>query len=909
MKDNDNNKLQQNEDYRRVLATANKLETIHSNLETVIDFFLAPIVKLQTKLCNDCLKLLFESDFKLDQFRKTEELVWRRIYHDLYRFQKTKRTNVGPQDECLIESHFISGIGFYSSLIVKLRLHYKLDEPFGLMQPLGLALGPFEDIVLTTGATSNNVTDDDLSMSMSGSEDASGGTSSRLCRQAEAREWASQAIYRSLVYSGDLARYLLEVSQIDYRKLAYQFYISATLNQPDHGLPYNQLATLAGGINFNLDAVCNYMRCCLRPKPFEGAEGNMRKIFELNRKFHDELRVTGYISRISEVFASKDPSYAAESMMRAIIVNFIRLTSDLWSAISENITDEKRNEIIMETKLFFELLREALELEPIVPLAGSTSNFEQEFCPISGGSSSAIKPKYISPTIMYEFCSVSIMLIAKSRSKKLPSNANETSFSQESNLSVDKYIVDLINTLALNLLHYSTSKCQKMIISKLQELRVTRQDFIIGGLKSVNRQNTFSPIKNSSEGNLNKDIGESSFLPLPIGHHQRSIDNLMTPLSPDVNSNRRLRQKKAATRYLDGGRANPIKPSPISPAVGVIGTKPNKLSDRLAPPMNEDSDMSELEETALSTIDALDISSEMSSEPGNDLINLDSSSGDDNDDVFRSKPIAKPPRVLRPTRSQNYQDERIYTATNHLGSTSSLPMPDLLTGDPADQRKQMYQSFMSNKVSSQSPSPVNSELAINKHQTENRANELEAALSYVYKQTYLPTIKIFCDWLLANGSIITANVQSFRSFDLDMREIVTLLKELDKIVKTKSLNRIDSDLSLSNNSMACGGGGYAVLSTGSGNIKTSTSLDTATTITSASRTILDHVYNGPQWVQKYPLSCDFPLLCLEPLKSVHELNIDFKYRHELNDAELGFLTIQCITAFSHALNAFLETIN
>lgn len=402
-----NNDIKTNDNYRRILDTVNRLEIIQNNVDSVIDFFLPPIVELYSELCNDCLKLLFETDFRLDHYRMAEDFIWRRIYHEIYRFQRTKKQLLMKNDERLIESHFISGIGFYSTLIVRLRCHYKIDDVPGVIPPLNLTLGPLDNFVdnqrLNEEDTSASENDDNL-MYIGDWDDAN---------HIRAKDWARQAIYRSIVYMGDLARYLLNSSESDYRKLAFDFYCSASRFQPDYGLPFNQLATLAGNLNYNLDAVCNYIRCCLRPMPFDRAEGNLRQIFELNKKLHEDLLKDEPVSKIADVLASRDPSKAAESMMLGIVVTFIKLTSDLWTAISSKEHEQQtKDNMIGDVIFFFQNLREALELEFIVPLT-SLTELEQEFWPISGGSKIEQKPKHVSPTIMYEFCSISIMLSAR----------------------------------------------------------------------------------------------------------------------------------------------------------------------------------------------------------------------------------------------------------------------------------------------------------------------------------------------------------------------------------------------------------------------------------------------------------------------------------------------------------------
>ena len=164
-------------------STANKLEALHSDLESVSDLFATPLVKLHAKLCDDCLDF-FSNDchpFKLDQFRKAEELAWKRVYHDVYRFQKTKRDRVGEGSDCLLESHFTAGIGFYSTLIVKLRIKYQIPQAIGLPEPMNFRLSPI-DVFFTDGRNRNDkVNDSDIADDLA-------------CVTNPAREWASQAI-------------------------------------------------------------------------------------------------------------------------------------------------------------------------------------------------------------------------------------------------------------------------------------------------------------------------------------------------------------------------------------------------------------------------------------------------------------------------------------------------------------------------------------------------------------------------------------------------------------------------------------------------------------------------------------------------------------------------------------------
>ncbi len=73
-----------------------------------------------------------------------------------------------------------------------------------------------------------------------------------------------QVIHRCLMCLGDLSRYQLDLLQGDEQArvsaISRRYYHQALALQPDYGLPYNQLATLAVDLNFGLNSVFYYLR-------------------------------------------------------------------------------------------------------------------------------------------------------------------------------------------------------------------------------------------------------------------------------------------------------------------------------------------------------------------------------------------------------------------------------------------------------------------------------------------------------------------------------------------------------------------------------------------------------------------------------------------------------------------------
>ena len=93
-----------------------------------------------------------------------------------------------------------------------------------------------------------------------------------------------KAIFKCLMYMGDLTRYQLELSSNEetetLTKIAKKYYLESLSVDPSHGQPFNQLAALSGSQCYGMIAVYYYLRCLTSEQKFDGAEANMKKIFE-----------------------------------------------------------------------------------------------------------------------------------------------------------------------------------------------------------------------------------------------------------------------------------------------------------------------------------------------------------------------------------------------------------------------------------------------------------------------------------------------------------------------------------------------------------------------------------------------------------------------------------------------------
>ncbi|XP_041037472.1 protein SMG5 [Carcharodon carcharias] len=105
-------------------------------------------------------------------------------------------------------------------------------------------------------------------------------------------EWAQMACHRCLMYLGDLARYQNELAGVDTEQLAERFYYQSLSVAPQVGMPFNQLGTLAGSKHYNVEATYYYLRCIHSEMPFEGAYGNLKRLFDKAAKAYHQIRHT-----------------------------------------------------------------------------------------------------------------------------------------------------------------------------------------------------------------------------------------------------------------------------------------------------------------------------------------------------------------------------------------------------------------------------------------------------------------------------------------------------------------------------------------------------------------------------------------------------------------------------------------
>ncbi|KAH0539216.1 protein SMG5 [Cotesia glomerata] len=238
--------------YRGVTDVAKRLDEQKASALTIKDIFTPSGEILRGKLKDYCERLIFNDP--IGHARKTEELLWRRAFYDVVSTaKKLRKGNVwNDMEKALLSTHLSVGVGFYHHLILKLQLECGLD----------LA----------------GIVDFAYPQQRHGLSDRGEKNITPKFKSEEAQQCVIRIIHRSLICLGDLARYKLDLDPTWDPMIASRYYKMAITIDPNIGMPHNQLGTVAGIKNYGVDAVYHYMRCILCSEPFEGAEGNLKRI-------------------------------------------------------------------------------------------------------------------------------------------------------------------------------------------------------------------------------------------------------------------------------------------------------------------------------------------------------------------------------------------------------------------------------------------------------------------------------------------------------------------------------------------------------------------------------------------------------------------------------------------------------
>ncbi|XP_014238400.1 protein SMG5 [Trichogramma pretiosum] len=262
--------------HRRLGEIVKSIEETNSYALTVAEVFSIERETLRSKLKTYCEKLILEDP--IFYVPKTEELLWRQGYHNVVGLvNKLQHGNLDEDGKLLLASHLESGIGFYQKLITHLHNKFCIQD---------------QRVDYTCWSKAGNFTEKYNQDKLS----------------TEIKNCVSRFTQRCYICLGDLARYRLKLNlEPDWNpSIASRFYKTAITLDPKNGMPYNQLAHLAGDKNYGLDAVYYFLKCTICPKPFPGSERNLEStILKYSRGSTDEdNNIKNFVAKFCKILIS-----------------------------------------------------------------------------------------------------------------------------------------------------------------------------------------------------------------------------------------------------------------------------------------------------------------------------------------------------------------------------------------------------------------------------------------------------------------------------------------------------------------------------------------------------------------------------------------------------------------------------
>ncbi|CAH8592475.1 unnamed protein product [Schistosoma rodhaini] len=286
--------------WRAAYVLIKKLDTVYHGGKAIKTVFSYEAYGHRLRLKELLQKLMF-MDLSTN-FRRTEELIWRKAFYEPYFLYKVYVKNNDQQDrvklfENMLTVHILSAIGYYQSLILAFQSELGDAQPNNLCSWIPIAL----HIPLYCGVFFEFEEKHNPSV--------------------ENKSAIIKLMHKCLTNIGDLFRYLIDFGDSNAKRLAYRYYKAAFYFDPLMGLPHNQLGILDVGRCYGLNAIFHYLRCLTSRSPFEGAKGNLITVLAKN-----ELRYSTIIrEKPSKSSRIRYASYFRPKDFRKTIMKFIYL--------------------------------------------------------------------------------------------------------------------------------------------------------------------------------------------------------------------------------------------------------------------------------------------------------------------------------------------------------------------------------------------------------------------------------------------------------------------------------------------------------------------------------------------------------------------------------------------------------
>lgn len=277
---------------------------------SITDLFSTNLEVQRQKLRDNCEKLLFLDP--INYGKKSLELLWRKVYYDTVSTAKKLRETDTENDSYLF-THIVCGIGHFHHFIARIESEMKMQ-------------------IKELDYTSFHLDGEHLDNNEVPNE--------------EEIQFSRSATHSCLIYLGDLTRYQVEIFHAIEPSIAARYYLQAAHVDMASGMPYNQLGNLYLDKNYNLDSVCYYIHCLSCTTPFEGAMGNLTKIFEKNAQFFDSL--------------TNPESLTQTEHIQNTITNFLSLIEIWYLSKSDTNIPQRCSTIAHELKVAMDFVKPAL---------------------------------------------------------------------------------------------------------------------------------------------------------------------------------------------------------------------------------------------------------------------------------------------------------------------------------------------------------------------------------------------------------------------------------------------------------------------------------------------------------------------------------------------------------------------
>ncbi|GBP79847.1 Protein SMG5 [Eumeta japonica] len=342
--------------YRYVSDIARRIDEAVAGCCSVADLFSINIELLRHKLRDNCEKLMLLDP--INYGKKCLELLWRKVYYETV--SAAKKLNKADEDyDNYLFTHILCGIGHLHHLIARIQHDMKLQ----IKEIDYIQLHNDEEIENMSDSAINN----------------------------EFLVWGRSILHSCLIYLGDLSRYQVEIFHTVDSSIAARYYLQASHLDLSSGMPYNQLGNLYLDKNHNLDSVCYYIHCLNFPLPFEGAMGNLTKLFDKNTK-HLESTVPS-------------PNWSQSEHIQDLVSRFLSLI-EIWYLGKEN------SDVSTICNVVVHLLKTTLGFKKTEVLDDMLSNatytelmqtLEEEH----------INPSYMNANIIHKMVLISLFTISK----------------------------------------------------------------------------------------------------------------------------------------------------------------------------------------------------------------------------------------------------------------------------------------------------------------------------------------------------------------------------------------------------------------------------------------------------------------------------------------------------------------